>query len=106
MDTDPDPGLDEIGARQAIDVAARLASHGPLPILTSPLLRCRQTATPLAEMWSVEVAVEPAVSEIPSPRRSRDGRPDRVAACGHGGYMAGVGHALHHVPRRPSCRRW
>ena len=66
-DTDPDPGLDEIGVRQAATVAARLAPHGPLPVLTSPLLRCRQTAAKLADLWRAEVRVEPAVAEIPSP---------------------------------------
>ena len=66
-DTDPDPGLDEIGVRQAKQVAARLAAHGPLPIITSPLLRCRQTAAELAQLWRVEPRVEPAVGEIPSP---------------------------------------
>ena len=66
-DTDPDPGLDEIGARQAKQVAARLSAHGPLPIITSPLLRCRQTAAELAQLWRVEPRVEPAVGEIPSP---------------------------------------
>jgi broad specificity phosphatase PhoE len=67
-DTDPDPGLDEIGQRQATEVAIRLAALGPLPVLTSPLLRCRETALPLAHTWQVEALVEPAVAEIPSPR--------------------------------------
>lgn len=67
-DTDPDPGLDEIGVRQAKGVAARLATSGPLPIVTSPLLRCRQTAAELAALWSTEPRVEPAVGEIPSPQ--------------------------------------
>lgn len=66
-DTDPDPGLDEIGARQAVAVAARLAPFGPLPILTSPLQRCRATAASLAGLWDAEVRVEPLVAEIPSP---------------------------------------
>ncbi|MEP7048371.1 MAG: histidine phosphatase family protein [Ilumatobacteraceae bacterium] len=66
-DTHPDPGLDEIGRRQAAAVARKLASLGPLPILTSPFLRCRETAAPLAGLWSVEPLVEPAVAEIPSP---------------------------------------
>ena len=66
-DTDPDPGLDEIGARQASAVAARLAPLGPLPILTSPLLRCRETAASLASVWNGLVRVEPTVAEIPSP---------------------------------------
>ena len=66
-DTDADPGLDELGRSQATAVAARLAPLGPLPILTSPLLRCRQTAAVLAEQWLVEARVEPDVAEIPSP---------------------------------------
>jgi len=67
-DTDPDPGLDEIGLRQANEAAGRLTVHGPLPIVTSPLLRCRQTAAELAQLWAVEPRVEPAVGEIPSPQ--------------------------------------
>jgi len=66
-DTDPDPGLDELGREQALAVARRLAPLGPLAVVTSPLLRCRQTAFPLAAAWGVEVRVEPDVAEIPSP---------------------------------------
>jgi broad specificity phosphatase PhoE len=66
-DTDPDPDLDEIGLGQATAVAARLKPLGPLPVLTSPLLRCRQTAAPLAQAWHIEPRVEDAVAEIPSP---------------------------------------
>ncbi len=65
--TDPDPGLDELGNDQATAVAQRLAPLGPLTILSSPLLRCRQTASPLAAVWQVEARVERAVAEIPSP---------------------------------------
>jgi broad specificity phosphatase PhoE len=66
-DTDPDPGLDEIGQRQAGAVAVRLAPLGPLPVFTSPLLRCRETAAPLGDVWKVEPLVESGVAEIPSP---------------------------------------
>lgn len=66
-DTDPDPALDQIGQRQAADVAARLAPLGPLQVLTSPLRRCRETAARLATTWRVESLVETAVAEIPSP---------------------------------------
>jgi len=66
-DTDPDPGLDALGERQAEAVAARLAPFGPWPIVSSPLRRCRETSTPLAGQWAVEVTIEPAVAEIPSP---------------------------------------
>ena len=64
---DPDPALDNLGQSQAVDVAERLAPLGPLPIFTSPLLRCRQTSVPLATRWNVEPSVEPRVAEIPSP---------------------------------------
>jgi broad specificity phosphatase PhoE len=66
-DTDPDPGLDDIGQRQATAVATKLAQFGPLPIVTSPLRRCRETAVPLATTWGVVPRIEPAVAEIPSP---------------------------------------
>ena len=66
-DTDPDPGLDEIGQRQAVAVAGRLGQFGPLPIFSSPLRRCQETAIPLATTWSREPRIEPAVAEIPSP---------------------------------------
>jgi len=65
--TDPDPGLDALGMQQATAVAGRLSQLGPLPILSSPLRRCRETAAELAEAWRVEVRVDPAVAEIPSP---------------------------------------
>jgi broad specificity phosphatase PhoE len=66
-DTDLDPGLDEIGRRQAADVAAVLVPLGPLAVVSSPLQRCRQTADPLAAAWGADVRVEPRVAEIPSP---------------------------------------
>lgn len=62
-----DPGLDDLGHRQAAEVAGKLALLGPLPILTSPLKRTRETASPLALLWKREPAVEEAVAEIPSP---------------------------------------
>lgn len=64
---DPDPALDELGRRQSLAVASRLSSLGPLPVLSSPLLRCQQTAFPLATTWKTDIVVEPKVGEIPSP---------------------------------------
>jgi broad specificity phosphatase PhoE len=64
---DPDPGLDELGRTQALKVASRLSSLGPLPVISSPLLRCQQTAFPLATAWKQEVGIESLVGEIPSP---------------------------------------
>lgn len=62
-----DPGLDDLGHRQAAEVAAKLAPLGPLPILTSPLKRARETAAPLARLWKREPGVEEAIAEISSP---------------------------------------
>lgn len=64
---DPDPGLDETGRAQALAVASRLSRLGPLTVVSSPLLRCQQTAFPLATAWGAEVLIVPAVGEIPSP---------------------------------------
>jgi broad specificity phosphatase PhoE len=63
-----DPGLDALGQSQAEKVGKNLASLGPLPILSSPLRRARETAAPLARLWQCEPVIEEAVAEIPSPK--------------------------------------
>jgi broad specificity phosphatase PhoE len=72
-----DPELSAEGQSQALTVAEelrkRLAHHGlsrPLPILTSPLRRCRQTAAPLSAIWGLQPIVEPRVAEVPGPPAS------------------------------------
>jgi broad specificity phosphatase PhoE len=64
---DLDPGLSDIGVAQARAAASALAASGPLPIISSPLRRCRETAAPLASMWGVEPLIDAAVGEIVSP---------------------------------------
>lgn len=64
---DPDPGLDDLGRQQAQAMADQLGPLGPLPILTSPLLRARETAAALERRWNTMAVVEPSVAEIPSP---------------------------------------
>jgi broad specificity phosphatase PhoE len=66
-DDDVDPGLDDLGRAQAEAMADLIAPRGPLPILVSPLRRCRETAAPLELRWTTVAAVDPAVGEIPSP---------------------------------------
>jgi len=70
-DVEPDPGLDELGWAQAESLAeslpARLAPGTVLPIVTSPMRRCRETAIPLARRWGVEPLVHEGITEIPSP---------------------------------------
>ena len=66
-DQDHDPGLDDVGRAQAEAVATELAPLGPLPVVTSPLRRTRETALPLEREWRVTASVEPAVGEISAP---------------------------------------
>ncbi|CAI8361100.1 MAG: histidine phosphatase family protein [PS1 clade bacterium] len=68
-DGDADPGLDAKGHAQASQVADKLATQiaSPVPVYTSPLLRCRETAGPLAVLWQTTPIIEPRVAEIPSP---------------------------------------
>ena len=66
-DTDPDPGLDAHGVRQAELMADRVAPLGPMALVTSPLARCQQTAAVLGDRWGSTAQIEPIVAEIPSP---------------------------------------
>ena len=63
----PDPGLDDVGREQAARMAEELTVCGPLPLVTSPLRRTRETAAALEHRWAVSAKVEPDVGEIPSP---------------------------------------
>ncbi len=68
-DGDADPGLDDLGRSQAANVALKVQSlvAEPAPIFSSPLKRCQQTASPLAEAWGVTPVIEAGVGEIPPP---------------------------------------
>lgn len=70
-DTEVDPGLDDVGHRQAaalLDVLGPLGDERVPALVTSPMRRCRETAAPLAARWEITAVVEPLVTEIPSPR--------------------------------------
>lgn len=71
---DADPGLDELGREQADAAAAELQSIGRLPIVTSPMRRCRETAEPLAKLWQTEAVVDHTVSEVDAPTNDLEGR--------------------------------
>lgn len=63
-----DPGLDAVGQAQAEAVGRELAGRlSALPVYSSPLQRCRETAAPLAALWGVPATILDAVGEIPSP---------------------------------------
>ena len=69
-DTALDPDLDDLGHRQAADVANELDQifvGKEVEIISSPLLRCRQTASIFAKLRLLPVRVCDEVTEIPSP---------------------------------------
>jgi broad specificity phosphatase PhoE len=61
-----DPGLDDAGRRQAETMVAAWTMQRPLPIVTSPLRRTRETAAALERRWGIAAQVDPRVAEIPS----------------------------------------
>lgn len=65
--THPDPGLTELGARQAADAAETLARAGAKRAITSPLQRSRETAAPFEKLMETHARIEPAVGEIITP---------------------------------------
>lgn len=66
-DADADPGLDEVGHRQAEQMASSLVLFGPLPLYSSPLRRCVETAQALGSRWGADPIVDPHVGEVESP---------------------------------------
>jgi broad specificity phosphatase PhoE len=64
---DLDPGLDDLGRQQAEVMADALHLFGPLPLYSSPLARCYETAQVLGDRWGVEPVVTPDVGEVESP---------------------------------------
>lgn len=63
----PDPGLSALGREQAQAVCDHFAPGPIRPLFTSPLLRARETAQPLAEHWQQVPVIMPAFAEIPAP---------------------------------------
>lgn len=74
FDADHDPGLDDLGRAQAVQVAAEIVTLGPIPIRTSPLRRCQETAAPLSALWGAEPLVDVAVTEVAAPTEDLAGR--------------------------------
>lgn len=62
-----DPQLSRQGHEQARRMVSAIASLGPLPVFSSPLLRARATAELLARQWGVQVDVATPLREIPPP---------------------------------------
>lgn len=61
-----DNELDEVGVRQASQIAAALSrtDRPPDRIISSPLLRARQTAQATAELTGLEIAIDERWSEL------------------------------------------
>ncbi|MGZ5948233.1 MAG: histidine phosphatase family protein [Caulobacteraceae bacterium] len=70
-EADDDPGLDATGQAQAEAARDYLlalpADQRPSRVVSSPLRRCRETALPTAEALGVELEIDAAVGEIPTP---------------------------------------
>ncbi|MCY3885364.1 MAG: histidine phosphatase family protein [Gammaproteobacteria bacterium] len=62
-----DPGLSELGRTQAEQTARKLNKLGPLPVLSSPLLRTQETARCLTNLWNTTLKIDARFSEIPTP---------------------------------------
>lgn len=71
---DHDPGLSETGRAQAAAATRYLSTLGPLAILSSPMRRCRETASPYEAAASVVARIEPRVSEVRTPPGVADRR--------------------------------
>jgi broad specificity phosphatase PhoE len=48
-------------------MADALHLFGPLPLYTSPLRRCQETADALARRWGIEPTIDEGVGEVESP---------------------------------------
>ena len=69
-----DPGLSELGLKQASATADMLRNHAFDQILTSPMTRCQQTAAPLAAAVGQPAMIDATVTEIPTPENLDDRR--------------------------------
>ncbi len=66
---DPDPGLSGLGRQQAVDAAdsLRLRVAASTTLISSPLKRAQETASPLAATVGQPVLINEAFREIPAP---------------------------------------
>jgi len=85
-DADMDPGLSDRGRAQSEAVARDIEARAltKLPLVSSPLRRCRETSEPLARIWSSGPTVDERVGEIPSPTHDLKARGEWLRA-----FMAG-----------------
>ncbi len=65
--THPDPGLSATGKSQATDVALVLTQRNISQAYTSPMQRCQETGSAFSKLKGMDLSIEPAVTEIPTP---------------------------------------
>ena len=68
----PDPGLTELGVRQAFSAAEALATRGAKRAITSPLARSRETAAQFEKLMETHARIEGGVGEIITPKGITD----------------------------------
>jgi broad specificity phosphatase PhoE len=68
----PDPGLTELGVRQAFAAAEALATRGAKRAITSPLARSRETAAQFEKLMETHARIETGVGEIITPKGITD----------------------------------
>lgn len=85
-----DPPLDEVGHHQAQRLGAALGARGLSAVVASPLLRARQTAQPVAERASLEVATDPCLVDRDYGQWTGSSRDAVVAQWGSVDHAPGV----------------
>lgn len=73
-EADPDPGLSKLGLAQAAHAASLLRGHGARAAITSPLLRCRETAAAFEMETGAVADIAHGVREVPTPATVQDRR--------------------------------
>lgn len=68
----PDPGLTELGVRQAFAAAEALATAGAKRAITSPLARSRETAAQFEKLMETHARIEAGVGEVVTPKGIED----------------------------------
>jgi broad specificity phosphatase PhoE len=68
----PNPGLTELGTRQAFAAAEALAKAGAKWAVTSPLARSRETAAQFEKLMETHARIETGVGEIVTPTGIED----------------------------------
>lgn len=63
----PNPGLTELGTRQAFAAAEVLATAGAKRAITSPLARSRETAAQFEKLMETHARIETGVGEVITP---------------------------------------